>query len=79
MPAPPRRFALDSEEPFSAAQLRGGAPLAALARHLRRMRPQLVDSAWGLDCVVPGSLGAARLVGWYAPARGEALLELRLF
>jgi hypothetical protein len=75
----PRRFALDSEVPFSAAQLRGGQALPSLARHLRGVRPQLVDCAWGLDMVVPGSMGAARVVGWYAPARGEGMLELRLF
>jgi hypothetical protein len=43
------------------------------------MRPSLLDAVYGLDVVLPGSEGIARLAAWYAPQRGEAMVELRLF
>ncbi len=43
------------------------------------MRPSLLDATYGLDLVIPGSQGAGRVVAWWAPRRGEAMLELRLF
>lgn len=73
------RFALDSDAPCpqGTALLRAGAPLR-LAKHVGGLRPSLVETAYGLDVVVPGSSGMARVVAWYAPVRGEAMLQLCL-
>lgn len=62
------------------ARILGVPPLAAaqLARHLAGMRPSLLDAAYGLDMVVPGSGGIARGVVWWSPRRGEGGVELRL-
>ena len=49
-----------------------------LARHVGGMRPALLDAAYGVDAVVPGSGGLVRAVAWYSPRRGEGGLELRL-
>ena len=38
-----------------------------------------LESVYGLDCIVPGSGGAARACAWWSPARKEGLVELRLF
>jgi hypothetical protein len=80
------RLALDSAEPLP--MLRGGpsgsavaAPQAAasqLARHVAGMRPSLLDAAYGLDVVLPGSGGLLRGVVWYSPRRAEGGIELRL-
>ncbi len=48
------------------------------ASRLRGTRPHLLDSAVGLDVVVPGTGGFARVLAWWAPQRGEAMLELRM-
>lgn len=50
-----------------------------LAQHVQGMRPSLMDAAYGLDLALPGTSGFGRLVAWYAPRRGEATVELRLF
>lgn len=50
-----------------------------MARHVGGMRPTLLDATYGLDLVVPGLAGFARLVAWYAPGRKEGMLELRMF
>lgn len=73
------RFALDSKHacPSGVGWLQPGAPLALL-RHVAGVTPALVDSAVGVDVVVPGAGGLVRLVGWYSPGRKEGGLELRL-
>ncbi|WIA21737.1 hypothetical protein OEZ85_000902 [Tetradesmus obliquus] len=73
------RFALDSKHacPSRVGWLQPGAPLALL-RHVAGVTPALVDSAVGVDVVVPGAGGLVRLVGWYSPGRKEGGLELRL-
>jgi hypothetical protein len=37
-----------------------------------------VDRAVGLDVVVPGTAGAARVLAWASPQRREAMIELCL-
>jgi len=44
----------------------------------RAARPALLETAYGLDCVLPGTEGSLRLVGWWSPARREGMVELRL-
>ncbi|KAJ9507665.1 hypothetical protein QJQ45_019161 [Haematococcus lacustris] len=51
----------------------------SVARHIGGMRPSLLDAAYGLDLTIPGSQGLGRLVAWWAPRRGEAMVELCLF
>ncbi|KAI8475001.1 MAG: hypothetical protein J3K34DRAFT_456450 [Monoraphidium minutum] len=77
------RLALDSGAPPPGRPSLGplaAAPAAAaqLARHVGCMRGSLLDAAYGLDVVVPGSGGAVRGVAWWSPRRGEGGLELRL-
>ncbi|KIY96659.1 hypothetical protein MNEG_11303 [Monoraphidium neglectum] len=75
------RLALDSAAPLpGGGPGLGGAPQAAalLARHVGGMRPTLLDAAYGLDVIVPGSGGLVRAVAWYSPRRGEGALEVRL-
>jgi hypothetical protein len=73
------RFALDSKHasPSGMGLLQPSAPLALL-RHVGGITPALVDSAYGVDVVVPGAGGLVRLVGWFSPGRREGGLELRL-
>jgi hypothetical protein len=73
------RFALDSKHacPSGMGLLQPSAPLALL-RHVGGISPVLVDSAYGVDVVVPGAGGLVRLVGWFSPGRKEGGLELRL-
>ena len=74
------RFALDSHAACPKG-LRGVVDPRAhlqLLRHVGGMRPSLVESAYGVDVVVPGSSGAARVVAWWSPGRKEGMLELRL-
>jgi hypothetical protein len=73
------RFALDSKHacPTGMGLLQPSAPLALL-RHVGGICPALVDSAYGVDVVVPGAGGLVRLVGWFSPGRREGGLELRL-
>ena len=35
------------------------------------------ETAYGVDVALPAGRGAARVVAWYCPQRGEALAELR--
>jgi hypothetical protein len=85
------RLALDSAEPLPSLRRGGsgaggagstlGVPQAAaaqLARHIAGMRPSLLDAAYGLDMVVPGSGGLLRGILWYSPRRAEGGIELRL-
>lgn len=72
------RFALDSDHPWPGVKSISPSTPARILRHVACMRPALVDSTYGVDLVVPGSKGAARLVAWYAPMRKEGMLELRL-
>jgi len=64
----------------SSFPLLSAAPQAAaqLARHVGGMRPSLLDAAYGLDVIVPGSGGMVRGVVWFSPRRGEGGIELRL-
>jgi hypothetical protein len=74
------RLALDSSVPCPRGLggfLAPKAPLQVL-QHVAGVRPVVVDSAYGVDVVVPGAGGLVRLVGWYSPNRGEGGLELRL-
>ena len=43
------------------------------------VRPGLVEAVWGVDAVLPGTEGAARLALWWSPKRREGMAELRLF
>lgn len=83
------RMALDSSVPLPRAGLPRfgagskpllGAPQAAsqLARHVGGMRPTLLDTAYGIDVVVPGSGGLVRGIVWFSPRRGEGMVEVRL-
>lgn len=74
------RFALDSAVAPPRGALGAAAPAAAaqLARHVGGMRPSLLDAAYGLDMVIPGSGGLVRGVVWFSPRRGEGAVELRL-
>ncbi|GBF99702.1 hypothetical protein Rsub_12414 [Raphidocelis subcapitata] len=84
------RFGLDSDVPLALPRRGGGGssisgplltlPNAAtqLARHVGGMRPSVLDAAYGVDVIVPGSGGLVRGVAWYSPRRGEGGIELRL-
>jgi hypothetical protein len=74
------RFALDSQAACPKGLMSVVDPRAhlQLLRHVGGMRPSLVESAYGVDVVVPGSSGAARIVAWWSPGRREGMLELRL-
>jgi hypothetical protein len=52
--------------------------LRGLATSAPWLQPVLLESVWGLDLVIPGSLGAARACAWYSPTRREGMLGLRL-
>lgn len=71
------RFALDPtnvpEDEGQRSTLRGIAQTAV------SVRPCLLETVWGLDSVLPGTGGGARVALWYAPKRKEAMAELRLF
>jgi hypothetical protein len=71
------RFALDPtnvpEDEGQRSTLRG------LAQTALSVRPCLLETVWGLDSVLPGTGGGARVAVWWAPKRREAMAELRLF
>lgn len=71
------RFALDPtnvpEDEGQRSTLRG------LAQTALSVRPCLLETVWGLDSVLPGTGGGARVAVWLAPKRREAMAELRLF
>lgn len=73
------RFALDSTHacPRGAGWLQPSTPLR-LFKHVTGVSPALVDSAVGVDVVVPGAGGLLRVVGWWSGGRKEGGLELRL-
>eukprot|EP00878_Enallax_costatus_P041958 GHUV01048895.1.p1 GENE.GHUV01048895.1~~GHUV01048895.1.p1 ORF type:complete len:340 (+),score=111.62 GHUV01048895.1:337-1356(+) len=73
------RFALDSIYacPCGAGWLQPSAPLG-LCKHIAGVSPALVDSALGVDVVVPGAGGLLRVVAWWSGGRKEGGLELRL-
>lgn len=52
---------------------------SSVAKALTSVRPTMLETVYGLDCVVPGSEGAARVAVWYSPQRREAMAEMRLF
>ena len=51
----------------------------AFYRQLQSVRPCIVDAQYGFDFVIPGTQGAVKFCGWYAPYKKEAMAELRLF
>jgi hypothetical protein len=71
------RFALDPAHVPAGPGER--STLKGLAQTALSVRPALLDAAYGLDLVLPGTGGAARLAAWYSPRRREAMAELRLF
>jgi hypothetical protein len=73
------RWAVDSNVPCprGSGLLQPKAPLQVL-QHVGAMRPSLVDSAYGVDVMVPGTSGLARLMAWWSPGRREGMLEVRL-
>lgn len=71
------RCALDPAFPqYSGAEgLTWRGTLAAVSS----VRPVLLETVYGLDCVLPGTEGAARVTAWYSPMRREAMAEIKLF
>ena len=55
------------------------ASLGALWEAGKGVRAKSLERVFGLDCIIPGSEGAARAVVWVSPQRREAMAELRLF
>ena len=72
------RVALQSDQPLGPWRAPPRQHAQQALRHLRGLRPSLLDSAYALDVVVPGSKGLARVLLWYAPGRREGMVELRV-
>lgn len=53
-----------------------GGPLVLGLENPLNLKPRLLETVYGVDCAVPTGLG--RLVAWYAPQRGEGMLEFRV-
>ncbi len=71
------RFALD---PTSVPASEGErSTVKGVLQTALSVRPSLLETVYGCDCVLPGTQGAARLALWYSPKRRECMAELRLF
>ncbi|KAL4452107.1 hypothetical protein ABPG75_007769 [Micractinium tetrahymenae] len=71
------RFALDpTSMPASEGER---STLKGVLQTALSVRPSLLEAVYGLDCVLPGTEGAARLAIWVSPKRREVMAELRLF
>ena len=78
--APPRRRHPGGRPPSAAGTAREALREAASRgwAAARAARPTLLETAYGVDYVLPGTEGSLRLVGWWSPARREGMVELRL-
>ena len=71
------RFALD---PTNVPQNQGDSrTLKGIAQTALSIRPCLLESVFGGDVLIPGTEGAARISCFWAPKKGEGMVELRLF
>lgn len=80
------RFALEpgcSSRPAREADTDVGSStstrLKGLSSQVLSTHACLVDSIVALDVALPSTSGLARIVAWYAPARNEGMVEVRLF
>ena len=72
------RLALEHPSP-AARDERGRLTTQALAASIKSLRPSLLETTYGVDCVVPRTGGALRACAWWSPLRRQGLLEARLF
>ena len=71
------RFALD---PTSVPASEGErSTLKGVLQTALSVRPSLLETVYGCDCVLPSTEGAARLAIWFSPKRRECMAELRFF
>ena len=71
------RFALDpTNVPMNQGDSR---TLKGIAQTALSIRPCLLESVFGGDILIPGTEGAARISCFWAPKKGEGMVELRLF
>ncbi|GMH40357.1 hypothetical protein BSKO_08261 [Bryopsis sp. KO-2023] len=70
------KFSLDSRGGALGATNRG--PMGVLVDHVQNIQPSLLDVQYGADISIPGTHGAVRFGGWYAPSRKEGMLEFRM-
>lgn len=71
------RFALD---PTNVPQNQGErSTLKGIAQTALSIRPSKLESMFGMDVILPGTEGAARVALWWSPKRKEGMAELRLF
>lgn len=71
------RYALDPT--VDRATLSEAVTWSNVAKALTSVRPTMLETVYGVDCILPGSEGAARIGMWYSPQRREAMAEMRLF
>ncbi len=53
--------------------------LRSLLEASKALRAASLERVFGLDYVVPGYEGVARMVVWFSPQRREVMAELRAF